>query len=110
MLEVKNLNVFYGNVQILWDVCLRVEEGEIVALVGANGAGKTTLLNAITGLVKPASGSVTFLGRDITGSPPNTVVEMGISYLPEGGRLFPDMSILENLEMGAFLKLSLIHI
>jgi branched-chain amino acid transport system ATP-binding protein len=106
MLEVKNLNVFYGNVQILWDVCLRVEEGEIVALVGANGAGKTTLLNAITGLVKPASGSVTFLGRDITGSPPNTVVEMGISYLPEGGRLFPDMSILENLEMGAFLKSS----
>ncbi len=106
MLEVKNLNVFYGNVQILWDVCLEVEEGEIVALVGANGAGKTTLLNAITGLVKPASGSITFLDRDIIGFSPNAVVEMGISYLPEGGRLFPDMSILENLEMGAFLKSS----
>ncbi|HPU02000.1 MAG TPA: ABC transporter ATP-binding protein [Bacillota bacterium] len=106
MLEVKNLNVFYGNVQVLWDVCLRVEEGEIVALVGANGAGKTTLLNAITGLVKPASGSVTFMGQDITGLPPNAVVELGISYFPEGGRLFPDMSILENLEMGAFIKSS----
>ncbi len=106
MLEVKNLNVFYGNVQILWDICLKVEEGEIVALVGANGAGKTTLLNAITGLVKPASGSVTFMGRDITGFPPNAVVEMGISYFPEGGRLFPDMSLLENLEMGAYLKTS----
>ena len=106
MLEVKNLNVFYGNVQILWDVCLEVGEGEIVALVGANGAGKTTLLNAITGLVPPASGSVTFLGRDLTGAPPNTVVEAGISYLPEGGRLFPDMSVLENLEMGAYLRSS----
>ena len=104
MLEVKNLNVFNGNVQILWDVCLEVGEGEIVALVGANGAGKTTLLNAITGLVPPASGSVIFLGRDLTGSPPNTVVEAGISYLPEGGRLFPDLSVLENLEMGAYLR------
>ncbi len=106
MLEVKNLNVFYGNVQILWDVSLQIEEGEFVALVGANGAGKTTLLNAIAGLVTPASGSVTFSGRDVTGLPPNELVEMGLAYLPEGGRLFPDMSVLENLEMGAYLKSS----
>ncbi len=104
MLEIKNINAFYGNVQVLWDVCLNIKEGEIVALVGGNGAGKTTLLNTIAGLMKPASGSVTFTGNDITGFTPNSVVEMGISYLPEGGRLFPDMSIQENLEMGAFLK------
>ncbi len=104
MLEVNTLNVSYGNVQVLWDVCLKVDEGEIVALVGANGAGKTTLLNAIAGLVKPASGSVTFLGEDITGYSSNAIVERGIAYLPEGGRLFPDMSVLENLEMGAYLK------
>ena len=72
--------------------------------MGANGAGKTTLLNAINGLVRPVSGSVTFLGQDITGASPNVVVETGISYLPEGGRLFPDMTILENLEMGAYLQ------
>lgn len=106
MLEVKNLNVFYGNVQVLWDVSLNVNEGEIVVLVGANGAGKTTLLNTITGLIRPAAGTVTFLGQDITGLPPNEIVELGISYLPEGGRLFPDMTIQENLEMGSFLKKS----
>lgn len=104
MLEVKDLNVAYGNVQVLWDVSLNVKEGEIVVLLGANGAGKTTLLNAITGLVRPRAGKVSFLGRDITGLPPNEVVEHGIAYLPEGGRLFPDMSVQENLEMGGYLK------
>lgn len=102
MLEIKNLNTFYGNVQVLWDVCLKVEEGDIVALVGGNGAGKTTLLNTIAGLIRPISGSVHFMGREITNLPPKDIVETGISYLPEGGRLFPDMSVLENLEMGAF--------
>lgn len=104
MLELRNINTFYGKVQVLWDVCLRIDEGEIVALVGTNGAGKTTLLNTVAGLLRPASGRIEFQGRDITGSPPKVVVEMGISYLPEGGRLFPDMTLRENLEMGAFPK------
>ncbi len=103
MLTVSQISTFYGNSQALWDVCLKIDEGEIVALVGGNGAGKTTLLNTIAGLLKPASGSVHFLGEDITGLKPNAIVAKGISYLPEGGRLFPDMSILENLEMGAYL-------
>ena len=104
MLEVQNINCFYGNVQALWDVSLKVEEGEIVALLGANGAGKTTLLNMITGLVKPASGHTTFIGQSLDGVPSHSVMEKGIAYLPEGGRIFPDMSIKENLEMGAYPK------
>ncbi len=104
MLEVKNLNCFYGNVQVLWDVSLEVKEAEIVALLGANGAGKTTLLNCITGLVKPASGSISFLGESLLGTPGDKILEKGISYLPEGGRMFPEMSIRENLEMGAYPK------
>jgi len=104
MLNIEKLNVFYGNVQALWDVCMDVEEGEIVALLGANGAGKSTLLNAITGIVTPTSGTVSYLGADITASPREKIIEKGISYLPEGGRLFPDMTIRENLEMGAYLK------
>lgn len=104
MLEIKNINALYGNVQALWDICLKIEEGEIVALVGGNGAGKTTLLNTIAGVLQPASGRVNFLGKDITGLPSNIIVEMGISYLPEGGRLFQEMTVRENLEMGAYLK------
>ncbi len=104
MIEVNNLNCFYGNVQVLWDVSLKVEEAEIVALLGANGAGKTTLLNCITGLVRPSSGSITFLGDSLIGCPSNAILEKGISYLPEGGRMFPEMSIRENLEMGAYPK------
>lgn len=104
MLEVKNLNTYYDNVQILWDVSLQIGEGEIVALLGANGAGKTTLLNSLTGLVRPAAGSVAFLGQEITNLPTNEIVELGIAYLPEGGRLFPDMTVQENLELGSYLK------
>ncbi len=104
MLEVNNLNCSYGNVQVLWDVSLKVEEAEIVALLGANGAGKTTLLNCITGLVKPDSGSISFLGESLLGTPGDRIMEKGIAYLPEGGRMFPDMSIRENLEMGAYPK------
>ena len=104
MLEVQNINVFYGNVQALWDVSLKVEEAEIVALLGANGAGKTTLLNTITGLVKPQSGHVSFMGQSLDGMPSHAIMEKGIAYLPEGGRLFPDMSIKENLEMGVYPK------
>lgn len=102
MLEVENLNCFYGNVQVLWDVSLKVEQAEIVALLGANGAGKTTLLNAIAGLIKPASGHISFMGQVLDGISSDKLLEMGIAYLPEGGRLFPEMSILENLEMGAY--------
>jgi len=102
MLEVSNIDTFYGKMQALWGVSLRVDEQEIVALIGANGAGKTTLLNTISGLLRPASGSVEFLGKRIDGLAPHHVVELGISHIPEGRKLFPDMSVRENLEMGAY--------
>jgi branched-chain amino acid transport system ATP-binding protein len=102
MLEVENINCFYGNVQVLWDVSLKVEQAEIVALLGANGAGKTTLLNTITGLMRPKSGHVRFMGESLNNVPSHAIMERGIAYLPEGGRLFPDMTIRENLEMGAY--------
>ena len=102
MLEVDNIDTCYGKVQALWDVSLKIEEGEIVALVGANGAGKTTLLNTICGLIRPASGSVKFLGKRIDGLPSHAIVELGISHVPEGSRVFPDMTVHENLEMGAY--------
>jgi len=104
MLEVRNIDTFYGKAQALWDVSLRVDEKEIVALIGANGAGKTTLLNTISGLLRPASGSVEFLGKRIDGLPPHSIVELGISHVPEGRRLFADMSVRENLEMGAYVS------
>ncbi|MCL2125055.1 MAG: ABC transporter ATP-binding protein [Oscillospiraceae bacterium] len=102
LLELKDINVSYGNVQALWDVNLKIDEGKIVALLGANGAGKTTLLNTITGALKPTSGEVLFKGERIDGLNPNRIIERGISYLLEGSRLFPDMTIQENLEMGAY--------
>jgi branched-chain amino acid transport system ATP-binding protein len=102
MLEVRNLDTFYGKSQALWDVSLDVNEAEIVALVGSNGAGKTTLLNTISGVIHPASGSVEFLGQRIDDLPSHAVTELGISHIPEGGGVFPDMSVLENLEMGAY--------
>ena len=92
MLKVSNINTFYGKLQALWDVSFRVEEKEIVALVGANGAGKTTILNTISNLLYPASGSVEFLGRRIDKMPPYRIVELGISHIPEGRKLFPDMT------------------
>ncbi|MDR1815138.1 MAG: ABC transporter ATP-binding protein [Clostridiales Family XIII bacterium] len=102
LLEVEKVNVSYGNVQVLWDVSLKVDEGKIVALLGANGAGKSTLLNTLTGMLKPTSGTVTFAGERIDDLPSDKIIEKGIAYLPEGGRLFPDMTIRENLEMGAY--------
>jgi branched-chain amino acid transport system ATP-binding protein len=104
MLAVSNLNSFYGNIQVLWDVSLTIEEAEIVALIGANGAGKTTLLNTISGVLRPASGSVEFLGKRIDGLKSYAIVELGMSHIPEGRKLFPDMSVRENLEMGAYPK------
>jgi branched-chain amino acid transport system ATP-binding protein len=102
MLEVSNIDTFYGKVQSLWGVSLRVDEKEIVALIGANGAGKTTLLNTISGSLRPTTGHATFLGKTIDGLPPHAIAELGISHVPEGGKLFPDMSVHENLEMGAY--------
>jgi branched-chain amino acid transport system ATP-binding protein len=102
MLVVGNINTFYGKIQALWDVSFEVHEGEIVALVGGNGAGKTTLLSTISGIIHPTSGSVWFLGNRMDGKEPAFIVEQGVSQVPEGGRLFPDMSVRENLEMGAY--------
>ena len=106
MLRIENLNCFYGNVQALWDVSMNVEEGEVLALLGANGAGKTTMLNSIMGVVAPSSGEIVFMGESIIKLASSDITNMGISYLPEGGRLFPDMTIRENLEMGAYNKVN----
>jgi len=104
VLKVSNLNVFYGKAQALHDVSLQVNEKEIVALVGANGAGKTTLLNTISGLLRPASGTVEFLGQRIDKLPPHKIVRLGICQIPEGRKLFSDMTVRENLEMGAYFS------
>ena len=104
MLESDRIDVFYGKSQALFDVSIRVDESEIVALVGSNGAGKTTLLKTISGLLCPVSGHVTFLDNRIDGRPSYAIVEMGISHIPEGRKLFPDMSVRENLEMGAYVQ------
>jgi branched-chain amino acid transport system ATP-binding protein len=102
MLEISNLDVFYGKSQALRDVSLKVNEREIVALVGANGSGKTTLLNTISGALHPASGSVEFLGKRIDRLAPDTIVQLGISHIPEGRKLFTSMTVRENLELGAY--------
>jgi len=102
MLKVGNLDTFYGKTQAIWGVSLRIDEKEIVALLGANAAGKTTLLNTISGFLRPASGSVEFLGRRIDGLTPHSIVELGISHVLEGGRPFTEMTVRENLEMGAY--------
>jgi branched-chain amino acid transport system ATP-binding protein len=104
MLHVRNISTFYRKIQALWDVSLEINQGEIVVLVGANGAGKTTLLNTISGTLHPVSGRVEFMGRRIDGQPVAAIVEQGISHVPQGGRLFPDMTVHENLEMGAYLS------
>ena len=102
MLEINNINTFYGPIQVLWDISLKIEEGEIAALVGANGAGKSTLLNTISGVIRPASGTISFLDQRIDSLAPHNIVELGISHIPEGRKLFTDMSVHENLEMGAY--------
>jgi branched-chain amino acid transport system ATP-binding protein len=102
MLKVSNINTFYGKLQALWNISFQVDEKEIVALVGANGAGKTTILNTISNLLHLASGTVEFLGKRIDKVPPYRLVEIGISHIPEGRKLFPDMAVRENLELGAY--------
>lgn len=104
MLEVNALNVSYGEIQVLWDISLKVERGEIVALIGSNGAGKTTLLKTIAGLLKPTSGSVIYLNERLDKMPPHKIVEKGVALVPEGRGLFPHMSVYENLLMGAYTQ------
>ena len=104
MLEVTNLNVYYDNIRALKDVSFSVEEGEIMTLVGANGAGKTTTLLTLSGLKRAQSGTIRFLGKDITKTTPQSRVAMGISQSPEGRRVFSGLTVLENLEMGAYLR------
>lgn len=104
MLEVKGLNVYYGMIHAIKDASFEVGEGEVVALIGANGAGKTTILHTVTGLLHAKSGSVTFEGQDLTHTPAHKIVSMGISHVPEGRRVFSDLSVYENLMMGAYTR------
>jgi len=104
MLNIDKLNFSYGDMQVIWDVDLTVNEGEIVTVVGANGAGKSTTLRNISRLVKWQSGSITFNDTDLAKYEPHEVVEMGIVQVPEGRKIFPEMTVLENLRMGSFIK------
>jgi len=104
MLELQNVETFYGNIQALKSISLEIAQGEIVTLIGANGAGKSTTLMSICGVVPPRAGEIRFEGQPIHGMPPNTIVSMGISQVPEGRRIFPYLTVLENLDMGAFLR------
>ncbi len=101
MLEIKNINVFYGDVQVLWDVSFTVEPGEIVALIGANGAGKSTTLRTISGLLRPKAGEITLDGRALHTMEPYDLITLGIAHVPEARRLFVEMTVEENLDMGS---------
>ena len=104
MLEIRDLEVNYGAINAIKKISFDVNEGEVIALIGANGAGKTTTLHTITGLLKAKSGSVKFEGRELTKMPPHKIVEMGMAHVPEGRRVFADMSVYENLLLGAYTR------
>lgn len=104
MLKLKNVNTFYGNIQALRNINIEVEQGEIITLIGANGAGKTTTLMTVSGVVPPRTGEVIYNGEPIHKRNPDAIVKMGISQVPEGRLIFPDLTITENLDMGAFLR------
>lgn len=104
MLETKNLNVFYGAINALNDVSITVQKGEIVAIIGSNGAGKSTLLRTISGLIRPRSGSVSYNGEELTTLQPHEIVKRGLSHAPEGRRIFTNMTVEENLQLGAYLR------
>lgn len=104
MLEVKDLEVYYGAIHAVKGISLRVEDGQIVTLIGSNGAGKSTTLHTISGLIKPRSGNILFDGTDITGTPAHKIVASGLVQVPEGRHVFANMSIMENLDMGAYLR------
>ncbi len=104
MLEVKDLKVYYGMIEAIKGVSFHVEEGEVIALIGANGAGKTTILHTVSGLLSPKEGSVVFEGTDITKIPGHKIVSMGMAHVPEGRRVFAQLSVLQNLKMGAYTR------
>ena len=104
MLEVKDLKVYYGMIQAIKGVSFHVNEGEVIALIGANGAGKTTILHTVSGLLAPKEGSVVFEGKDITKIPGHKIVSMGMAHVPEGRRVFAQLSVLQNLKMGAYTR------
>ena len=104
MLDIKDINVYYGAIHAIKGISLYVDEGEIVTLIGANGAGKSTTLRTISGLLKPKNGTINFLGNSIAGMPAHKIVHEGISQVPEGRRIFTDMTVMENLELGAFIR------
>ena len=101
MLEVNDLHVYYGVIQALKGISFHVDQGEVIALIGANGAGKTTTLQTLTGILSAKSGSIKFEGKDLTKTPAHKIVEMGMAHVPEGRRVFADMSVYENLLLGA---------
>lgn len=104
MLKVENVNVFYGVIHAIKDISLEVKEGEIVSLIGANGAGKTSTLQAISGMLKPKSGRISFLGQDLSKAEAHNILKMGMAHVPEGRRVFAGMTVKENLEMGAYTR------
>ncbi len=104
MLEVKDLEVYYGVIQAIKGVSFEVNQGEVIALIGANGAGKTTILHTVTGLLSPKKGQVIFEGKDITRVPAHKIVSMGMAHVPEGRRVFAELSVYENLKMGAYTR------
>lgn len=104
MLEIKDLSVYYGVIQALKGISFEVNEGEVIALIGANGAGKTTTLHTVSGLIAPKSGSVIFEGQDITKTPAHKIVSMGMAHVPEGRRVFASLSVLQNLRLGAYTR------
>ena len=104
MLEIKDIEVYYGVIQAIKGISFEVNEGEVIALIGANGAGKTTTLQTITGLISPKKGQITFEGQDITHMPAHKIVSMGMAHVPEGRRVFAQLSVLDNLKLGAFTR------
>lgn len=104
MLRLSHIYTVYGNIEALKDVSIDISQGGIAAIIGANGAGKSTLLNTISGVLSPKNGEIEFLGKRIDGLPAHAVVEMGISHVPEGRRIFPQLTVMENMEMGAYIR------
>lgn len=104
MLKVNDINVYYGSIHAIRDVSFEVNEGEIVTLIGANGAGKSTILQTVSGLLRSKTGSIEFLGQSLSGTAPNRIVSMGLAHVPEGRRVFAQMTVEENLEMGAYTR------
>ena len=106
MLEIKDLEVYYGMIQAIKGISFQVNEGEVIALIGANGAGKTTTLHTISGLIAPKNGTVTFEGADITKIPAHKIVSLGMAHVPEGRRVFASLSVFQNLKLGAYTRSS----